>query len=89
MDQPAEISSPEPDTVAAVTTPDRIYRHRLPTRIWHWTNAITLLIMLMSGLMIFNAHPRLYWGSYGANADYAWLEIGATRTNPVSRVAEG
>jgi thiosulfate reductase cytochrome b subunit len=33
--------------------------------------------MLMSGLMIFNAHPRLYWGHYGANADPAWLEIGA------------
>ena len=33
--------------------------------------------MLMSGLMIFNAHPRLYWGQYGANADPAWLEIGS------------
>ena len=29
--------------------------------------------MLMSGLMIFNAHPRLYWGEYGANPD-AWLD---------------
>jgi thiosulfate reductase cytochrome b subunit len=27
--------------------------------------------------MIFNAHPRLYWGSYGANSDPAWLEIGS------------
>ncbi len=33
----------------------------------------------MSGLTIFNAHPRLYWGQYGANPDYAWLRIGATR----------
>jgi thiosulfate reductase cytochrome b subunit len=31
----------------------------------------------MSGAMIFNAHPRLYWGQYGANFDPAWLEIGA------------
>lgn len=53
-----------------------IKRHRLSTRIWHWTNAVTLLVMLMSGLMIFNAHPRLYWGEYGANYDAAWLEIG-------------
>lgn len=30
--------------------------------------------------MIFNAHPRLYWGEYGANFDTAWLEIGATRS---------
>ena len=32
---------------------------------------------MMSGLMIFNAHPRLYWGQYGANADPAWFEIGS------------
>ena len=53
-----------------------VYRHRLPTRIWHWLNAAVILVMLMSGLMIFNAHPRLYWGRYGANPDYAWLQIG-------------
>lgn len=54
---------------------DVIQRHRLSTRLWHWTNALTLLVLLMSGLMIFNAHPRLYWGEYGANSDYAWLVI--------------
>lgn len=53
-----------------------VKRHRLTTRIWHWINAVTLLVMLMSGLMIFNAHPRLYWGHYGANPDPAWMEIG-------------
>lgn len=56
---------------------DLVRRHRLSTRLWHWINAGTLLILLMSGLMIFNAHPRLYWGHYGANPDPAWLEIGA------------
>jgi len=56
---------------------DLVRRHRLSTRIWHWTNAVALLVMLMSGLMIFNAHPRLYWGQYGANLDPAWLEIGS------------
>lgn len=55
---------------------DVVRRHRLSTRIWHAVNAVTLLVMLMSGLMIFNAHPRLYWGEYGANFDRAWLEIG-------------
>lgn len=54
---------------------DLVRRHGLVTRLWHWTNAITLLIMLMSGLMIFNAHPRLYWGHYGANPDPAWLDL--------------
>jgi Ni/Fe-hydrogenase b-type cytochrome subunit len=60
-----------------------VRRHRLSTRIWHWINAVTLTVMLMSGLMIFNAHPRLYWGEYGANFDHAWLEIGTpTRAFP-------
>ncbi len=49
------------------------YRHKLPTRIWHWVNAVAVIVMLMSGLMILNAHPRLYWGAYGANFDHAWL----------------
>jgi len=43
------------------------YRHRLPVRLMHWVNAAVFVVMLMSGLMIFNAHPTLYWGdeSYG------------------------
>ena len=28
--------------------------------------------------MIFNAHPHLYWGKYGANFDASWLGIGPT-----------
>lgn len=52
-----------------------LFRHRLSTRLWHWLNALVLAILLMSGLMIFNAHPRLYWGQYGANFDPAWLEL--------------
>ena len=59
---------------------DLVKRHRLSTRLWHWLNVVTLAVMLMSGLMIFNAHPRLYWGHYGANADHAWFEIGSTET---------
>jgi thiosulfate reductase cytochrome b subunit len=54
-----------------------VRRHRLSTRLWHWINAAVMTIMLMSGLMIFNAHPRLYWGNYGANPDTPWLEIGS------------
>jgi thiosulfate reductase cytochrome b subunit len=65
---------------------DLVRRHRLSTRIWHWTNAVTLFVMLMSGLMIFNAHPRLYWGEYGANPDAAWLEIGTAGGRGMVRV---
>ncbi len=56
---------------------DLVKRHRLSTRLWHWVNFAVIVIMLGSGLMIFNAHPRLYWGQYGANSDPAWLVIGA------------
>jgi thiosulfate reductase cytochrome b subunit len=56
---------------------EAVYRHRLSTRLWHWVNAAALLILLMSGLTIFNAHPRLYWGEYGANYDPSWLQIGS------------
>jgi Ni/Fe-hydrogenase b-type cytochrome subunit len=55
---------------------DLVYRQRWPTRIWHWINAVTVLVMLMSGLMIFNAHPELYWGKYGADYEHPWLAIG-------------
>lgn len=58
----------------------KLYRHRLPTRLWHWLNALSLIVLLGSGLMIFNAHPRLYWGKYGANFDTPWLQIGPTPT---------
>ena len=63
-----------------------VKRHRLSTRLWHWVNVVAVLVMLMSGLMIFNAHPRLYWGQYGANFDRAWLEIGSTPTEGYLRV---
>ncbi len=53
----------------------QVYRHRLITRVWHWINAFAVLVMIPSGLMIFNAHPRLYWGNYGANFDHAWLTL--------------
>ena len=69
MDESVQVASAEPKSG------DLVKRHRLSTRIWHWINAIALIVMLMSGMMIFNAHPRLYWGEYGANPDAAWLAL--------------
>ena len=63
-------------------------RHRLTTRLWHWTNALCLLVLLMSGLTIFNAHPRLYWGEYGANNDHAWMVVGSSETVGYLRLGE-
>ena len=53
------------------------YRHRLPVRIMHWTNVISFVVMLMSGLMIFNAHPTLYWGDQSYGGAPVVLRIGA------------
>ncbi len=50
-------------------------RHTLTTRVWHWINAVAVFILIGSGFGISNAHPRLYWGRYGANFDAAWLEL--------------
>src|SRR5690348_18486157 len=55
-----------------------IHRHSWLVRLTHWINALTIFIMVGSGLNIFNAHPRLYWGQYGADADRAFFELGAT-----------
>ena len=38
------------------------YRHALIVRVTHWLNAGCFLVMLMTGLQIFNAHPALYLG---------------------------
>lgn len=52
-----------------------IKRHTLATRVWHWVNAVAVIILFGSGLGVSNAHRRLYWGDYGANLDAAWLEV--------------
>lgn len=56
-----------------------VRRHSGLVRVTHWVNLACLTILLMSGLQIFNAHPRLYWGAYGADADPALAQIGAVR----------
>ncbi|MGH6889116.1 MAG: cytochrome b/b6 domain-containing protein [Rhizomicrobium sp.] len=62
-----------------------VYRHRAPVRLAHWINALAILFLLGSGLAIFNAHPRLYWGKAGANSDAAFLSIAAYDTSRGTR----
>jgi Ni/Fe-hydrogenase b-type cytochrome subunit len=72
--------APAPGTAPAQPAPpqggDLVRRHGLVTRVWHWINAVTVIVMLMSGLMILNAHPRLYWGNFGHERGDAWLILG-------------
>jgi thiosulfate reductase cytochrome b subunit len=60
-------SIPMLDSASEDVTPVRgewrtVLRHRLPLRLMHWLNLLCMLVLLGSGLQIFNAHPALYWG---------------------------
>jgi thiosulfate reductase cytochrome b subunit len=57
-----------------------IHRHAWPVRLTHWVNALTIFIMVGSGLNIFNAHPRLYWGRAGDNFDKPFVALEAVQT---------
>lgn len=64
------------------------YRHTLPVRLLHWSNAVILLVMLMSGLQIFNAHPALYIGN-GADFDHpVFALVGATENGQTVGITE-
>lgn len=55
-----------------------VYRHSVWTRLTHWTWAVSLFFLLLSGLQIFNAHPTLYLGDQsGFQFDNVLLHIGA------------
>ena len=71
----------------------RIYRHPLAVRITHWVTALALVILAMSGMQIFNAHPALYasdaskfqspvlaiQGMESMDGPEGWLQIGSRR----------
>jgi thiosulfate reductase cytochrome b subunit len=62
---------------AADARAERFYRHHLVPRITHWINVLCITFLLMSGMQIFNAHPSLYWGQFGADADPAFIQLRA------------
>jgi thiosulfate reductase cytochrome b subunit len=51
------------------------YRHPWPVRIWHWANAAAVAVLLLSGLLIFDIHPRLYWGEDGHEGMPAFVSL--------------
>jgi thiosulfate reductase cytochrome b subunit len=55
------------------------YRHPILVRLTHWAWALCLLILLMSGLQVFNAHPALYLGQ-GSAFDRPILAMAAVET---------
>jgi thiosulfate reductase cytochrome b subunit len=49
-----------PRTLPDTATPRRVvYRHSIATRVTHWVTFLSLIVLVMSGLQIFNAAPYL------------------------------
>jgi thiosulfate reductase cytochrome b subunit len=73
-----------------VLVPRIVVRHSAIVRLCHWINALCFLILLMSGLQIFNARPGLSWGqatqfehpflSFSANEDADGNPVGGVTT---------
>ena len=55
-------SVPSATSARPVAAPRVVVRHSAVVRLCHWINALCFLILLMSGLQIFNARPALSWG---------------------------
>src|SRR5262245_35367727 len=55
-----------------------LVRHSLLVRITHWVNVLVFLALIVSGVAILLAHPRLYWGETGAFGSPALLELPLT-----------
>lgn len=50
-------------------------RHSAVTRVTHWVNVVAMVVLLMSGLQILNAHPALYWGEAGFTRAQGWFQV--------------
>jgi thiosulfate reductase cytochrome b subunit len=76
------LSEPNIESKAPVqpaTAPKReiMYRHTVAVRLTHWFNALILVLLLISGLRLFNYHPALYWGNYGYSGVPSFMSISA------------
>ncbi|HWF01233.1 MAG TPA: cytochrome b/b6 domain-containing protein [Caulobacteraceae bacterium] len=76
----APVETVEASVKAPASKPEVIYRHTGLVRLTHWVNALCIFLLIGSGLNIFNAHPRLYWGLKGDDFDPSLLSIGAQGT---------
>lgn len=80
-------------SAATVPMKQKIYRHPIIVRLTHWTSALALFVLAMSGMQIFNAHPALYAsdasnfqspllsisGSVDTDAPEGWVQLGSRR----------
>ena len=64
------------------TAAEIIVRHPWPVRLWHWTNALAVTLSLVTGLLIFNIHPSLYWGEDGHAGMPSILSLAVSDPDP-------
>jgi thiosulfate reductase cytochrome b subunit len=50
-------------------------RHSVLVRVTHWINTLSFFALLVSGVAILVAHPRLYWGETGAVGGPSLLDL--------------
>jgi thiosulfate reductase cytochrome b subunit len=74
-----DVTNIERETVP--TKGELIYKQSRWTRLTHWSWAVCLFFLMLSGLQIFNAHPKLYFGHQsGFEYENAVLAIGARQS---------
>jgi thiosulfate reductase cytochrome b subunit len=57
------------------TTVSNSSRHSVVVRITHWMTALSFIGLVVSGVAILLAHPRLYWGETGAVGTPSLLDL--------------
>jgi thiosulfate reductase cytochrome b subunit len=62
MAEPAQLSGPPVQKFEVLDSS----RHSLLVRVTHWIYTLSFFGLVLSGLAIILAHPRLYWGETGA-----------------------
>src|SRR5215472_6715740 len=50
-------------------------RHSALVRITHWLTTFSFLALVLSGITILLAHPRLYWGETGARDGPSLIDL--------------
>ena len=59
----------------AVETTERSPRHSATVRVTHWLVTVSFAGLLVSGIAILLAHPRLYWGETGGLGSPALVDL--------------
>jgi thiosulfate reductase cytochrome b subunit len=79
----ADYIGPVATRITRTTTPSRtlqqdsrdLQRHSVVVRLTHWITTISVVGLLVSGIAILLAHPRLYWGETGALGEPSLIDL--------------